>query len=142
MTWCAFKRLTAKNKIDGAKQAKAGPNIVGFEWLAHIENGKGYEHTECDDFLRNFELSEAEALKADSVGGHLQQVLEQSDAPTCQRSKPPWLVRQILQVRIPGKGHEDIGEDEQTGKGASTIEHGRIGRSKGAKNGYDNPPTA
>jgi len=39
---------------------------------------------------------------ADAVGRHLQQVFEEGDTPGDQGGDPPGLVRQVLQVGIPG----------------------------------------
>jgi hypothetical protein len=41
--------------------------------------------------------------------GHLNQILKQRDAPTDQRRDPPWHAVQMLEMAVPGKGHEQIG---------------------------------
>lgn len=35
-------------------------------------------------------------------------VLEQRNTPGDQGGNPPWLVIEVLEVRIPGESHEDI----------------------------------
>src|SRR6185369_14555483 len=45
----------------------------------------------------------------------LQQVLEQGDPPADDRGDPPRTVAQVLEVRVPGERHEDVGRDEQAG---------------------------
>src|SRR5262249_34864639 len=52
---------------------------------------------------------------ADAVGRHLHHVLEKGDAPAHRRGQKPRQVSHVLQVGIPGEGHEDVGENEQAG---------------------------
>ena len=40
-------------------------------------------------------------------------VFEQRNPPADERRHIPGLVRQILQVAVPGKGHEDVGQEQQ-----------------------------
>ncbi len=40
-------------------------------------------------------------------------VLEQRDAPGDQRSDPPRFLVQVLEMGVPGEGHEDVGCRQQ-----------------------------
>ena len=64
---------------------------------------------------------------ADAVGRHLQEILEKRDAPANERGDEKWLVAQILQVAIPGKGHEAVGADEKE-DGGEKLWHGKRDR--------------
>src|SRR5207253_11177960 len=71
------------------------------------------EHAQRDDFLQDLELAELQLGVADAVGRDLQQVLEQRDSPAHQCGDDPRPLAQMPQMGIPGKGHEDVGEDQQ-----------------------------
>ena len=49
----------------------------------------------------------------DAVGGHLQQVLEEGNAPAQQRGDVPRPVLEGLQVTVPGNGHEQVGGHQE-----------------------------
>ena len=50
---------------------------------------------------------------ADAVRGHLQQILEQRNAPADDGGHPPRLARHVLQVSVPGERHEAVRADEE-----------------------------
>jgi hypothetical protein len=79
----------------------------------HVENGERGKDRECDDFLQDLQLGQAQRCIAKAVGGDLKQILEERDAPTEERSDVPFLVVPVSQVRIPGEGHERVGDDEK-----------------------------
>ena len=61
-------------------------------------------------------------MKTDAVGGHLAGVFEEGDAPgeeNDQIDRPMGGDFHLLkfQVAVPGKGHEDVGQDEQENGG-------------------------
>jgi hypothetical protein len=62
---------------------------------------------------------------ADAVGRNLQQILEQGDTPAGERGDQPRLVAHVLQMRIPGKSHEDAGKRKQN-QGLQRSGHGRL----------------
>jgi len=109
-------KVAAENEIGGAEDAEAGPEVVELERLAHVVNSEGNEDGEGDDFLEDFELAEGEAAGvADAVGGDLQEVFEEGDAPTDEGGDDPGLGREVFEVGIPGERHEDVGADEEGG---------------------------
>ena len=65
-----------------------------------------------DDLLDHLELDGREARRADAVGGHLEAVFEEGDAPADEDDLPQGVLA-VFQVAVPGKGHEDVGEDEK-----------------------------
>ena len=48
----------------------------------------------------------------DPVGRHLKTILEECDAPARQNHDPQRRIL-VLEMPIPGKGHEDVGDGEQ-----------------------------
>jgi TM2 domain-containing membrane protein YozV len=105
----------SENKIDRAYQAQTGPDKVHLEGLLHVDHREGHENGERDHLLNDLELDHVESglLKADAIGRHLQQVLEQGNTPTHQRRRVPGCCRHIFQVAVPGKRHEHVAGDQQ-----------------------------
>ena len=75
----------------GGYQAKAC-GVVPFEFVAEIPDGKYGEDDEGDDFLNGFQLRGAEFVGADAVGGDLETIFEEGDAPAGQDYFPERLV--------------------------------------------------
>src|SRR4030095_6317797 len=63
--------------------------------------------------LHDLQLGKVERRVADSVGWHLEAVLDERDAPACQDGDDERTRAEVFQVRVPGKGHEDIRGDEK-----------------------------
>src|ERR1035441_8408648 len=93
-------------------KANSGCGMVPMQVFAEIEEREDGENHQRDDLLNHLELHRAEALRADAIGGHLQAVFKESDSTTDQDDLPQRILP-VLQVTIPGKGHEDIREDEK-----------------------------
>jgi len=98
--------------------------VVPFERLVFEEEGgeKGKDH-QGNDFLQHLEFDQRKGTavfaEADAVGRYLEKVLEQGNAPAdeyngyqAQVAEPLHFVE--FEVAVPGKGHEDVGEDEQS----------------------------
>jgi predicted component of type VI protein secretion system len=60
--------------------------------------------------LQDLELRHRHHGVANAVARHLQQVLEQRNAPAEKRRDDPRLVVQLLEVGVPREGHEHIAE--------------------------------
>ena len=109
-----------KHEKCGGDQAYAGSGVVPAEMLAEVKGDEDAEDHQGDDFLHDLELHGAESSCADAVGGYLETVLKQRDAPTDEDHLPQSLIAE-LQVAVPGNGHEDVGEDEQNDCPHSSI---------------------
>src|SRR4029079_19015934 len=92
-----------------------GPKGGELDRLAEEPDRERHEDRERDDFLKDLELSDVKFCVADTVGRHLEQILEQGDAPAYKSGDVPSMVIQAFEVPVPGKGHEDIGSDKQQG---------------------------
>jgi hypothetical protein len=101
-------------------QACTGGGMVPAQVFTEVEEGEDGEDRQSDDLLNHLELSGAIPLSANTVSGHLKQVLEKGDAPTDQDHLPQCFLAEF-QVSVPGKGHEDVGEDEQNNGPHSQI---------------------
>jgi pyridoxal phosphate enzyme (YggS family) len=107
-------------------ETDSGGGVVPVEMFAEVEEGEDGEDAERDDLLDHLELDRREAGGADAVGGDLQQVLEKSNAPA-DKDDLPQCVLTVFQVAVPGKGHEDVGEDEQNDSPHIAVGCGRGG---------------
>jgi len=101
-----------ENKIHCTHQTQSRVKIIPFQRLIHVKHHERHEHRQRDDLLQDLQLSKIECGVTDTVGRHLQRILEQCDSPTDQRRHAPWRRCQILQVPIPCEGHEQIGHGE------------------------------
>ena len=85
----------------------------------HREEDEDYER---DNLLHDFQLDEREgasvAVKSDAVGGNLQAIFNEGDAPGedydgNQRPVRTDAGRLEFQVAIPGEGHEYVGGNQE-----------------------------
>ena len=59
------------------------------------------------------------------IGGDLKAIFKERHGPTGQNGQQQRLVLQILQVAVPGIGHEEIGDDQET-DGNESVHRGKI----------------
>ena len=99
--------------------------MIPVQGLALEEDGgEDGEDDEGDDFLDDLELHEGErtavAVKADAVGRNLAHVFKEGDAPAkgyhADEGKGIEPAEGLFhfQVAVPGKGHKDVRNDEET----------------------------
>ena len=79
----------------------------------HVEQSEWKKDQERDDFLQNFELSQAHCGVASPIRGNLEQIFEKCDSPAQDRGDVPFFVTPIPQMRIPGERHEYVRAREQ-----------------------------
>ena len=90
--------------------------MVPLEWVAlDKEYGKEREDNKRDNLLDNLQLPECEGatklVTTDTVGRHLEAVLEKSDTPADKHDGNNTVALQLRlkgDVAIPGKCHKDI----------------------------------
>ena len=90
-----------------ADEAAEGYGVVPVESFAEVVDGEDAEDAEGDDFLDDFELRGREGGGADAVGGDLEAVFEEGDAPADEDDFPESDIF-VLKVSVPGDGHEDV----------------------------------
>jgi hypothetical protein len=101
-----------EDEKDSETDAGEAGGIIPAEFFAEIGDGKDGENGERDDFLNRFELSGAELVRADAIGGNLKAVFEKGDAPAGEDNFPQSFAAEF-EVAVPGEGHEDIGNREK-----------------------------
>ena len=79
-----------------------GGGVVTRLEVAKLRPDQGYH------FLQDFQLPHTQAGVADAVGGDLEHIFKQGYAPRKQGGDDPGFVAHLLEMGIPGKGHEDI----------------------------------
>jgi hypothetical protein len=104
--------LSSENKEHGTRQAAPRPQIIHLQRLSHVKDRKRHEHGKGNHLLEDLQLSEAEDSITCPVGRHLQHIFEKRKPPTGQHRKIPRRGAQVLQMGIPGEGHEDIGQQQ------------------------------
>ena len=73
--------------------------------------------------MDGFQLRRGNAgVVAEPVGGHLEAILDEGDQPTHQHRQPKGRPR-VLEMAVPGEGHEDVGYGEENEGGDP---HGEI----------------
>src|SRR3546814_7627102 len=64
-------------------------------------------------FLHDLELWQRQRRIANAVGRYLEHVFEECDRPRDRRRDVPRLPAQVLQMRVPRDGHEDVRPHQQ-----------------------------
>ena len=88
-------------------EAAEGYGVVPVEPFAEVVDGEDTEDSEGDDLLDDLELGWRESAGTDAVGGDLQAILEEGDAPADEDDFPECDIF-VLEVSIPGDSHEDV----------------------------------
>ena len=101
--------LSSKYEENCSCQTTSRPDIIEPDRLPHVEDRERDEDAEGDDLLDDLQLGQREPPVAEPVGRHLDQVFEEGDAPAHQDGDQPVPGAQVPQVRVPGEGHENIG---------------------------------
>lgn len=97
--------------------------MVPADLLAEIEHRETAEDHERDDLLNDLELRGRVNRIAPAIGGHLQAVFEESDAPAYENDDEQRLALE-LQVAVPRDGHEEVRADEQRDGKQAGLEKG------------------
>ena len=107
--------LTAspEGEVNCSQEAKGGPEKIEFDGLAHVEDRKGDKHGECDHFLENFELRQCEGGVTDAIGGDLERVFKEGDAPAYDGGPIPGFCAPVFEMSVPGESHEGVGTDQE-----------------------------
>lgn len=109
----------AKDEKDSSQNQQKTHNVVPFELLLQVEDRKTAEDQKGDNLLDHLELSRCKLPMANTVGRHLKTVLQKGYQPAYNYSLPEWGIFE-LQMAIPSKRHEDIGDSEQD-NGSHTL---------------------
>src|SRR6202044_2263785 len=56
---------------------------------------------------------QGELAVADAIGGDLQEILKERNAPACKRGDEPRAIAEIFQMCVPRERHKDVRSDQQ-----------------------------
>ena len=101
-----------ENDVGGQHDEGETQDVVPAQGLVQIEDGEEREDRQGDDLLDGLQFRRVEVAVTDAVGRDLQHVLEKGDAPADEDDHGQGHAL-VLQVTVPGEGHEDIGEHQQ-----------------------------
>ena len=120
---CRNKKLFFKREKHGEDDEEEGKDMVPTEsfGLENRDDDDG-EHGQWDGFLYDFQLDKIERAsvlhRSDAVGGYHERIREQGNAPRHEDDKKErpvlWTGDYLEQfeLSIPGKCHENIGNDK------------------------------
>ena len=74
--------IAPENEIGRSNQTKPRPQVIRSQWMFHIQEREKRENDHGDYLLNHLKLTQAEMLRADPVGGHLQGIFKKGDTPT------------------------------------------------------------
>lgn len=100
--------------------------------FAEVIRREEHKYDKCDHLLDGFQLCSAESAVAIAVGGHLQYVFKESDAPTHEDDGQQWRGLE-LQMSVPCERHKKIRYDEQTDRNDGGGDMVHISTSKEKK---------
>jgi hypothetical protein len=102
-----------KNEESRCYHAKRRIQVIHVDGFSHVKIGEQCKYGHRDDFLYDFELGEAERPVSNPIGWHLERILKERNAPTCQNGDDERFVIQVLEVTIPRKCHKYIRPEKQ-----------------------------
>lgn len=94
---------------NGQPDQAEGHKIVPLDGFLQIQNCEDKENRKGYDLLNDLQLRGGKNFVAYPVGRYLKTVFKKSDAPARQDDKKKrGVIVSVLQMPIPGDGHEDI----------------------------------
>src|SRR5208337_4581979 len=105
--------LERKGKECGDTEEGERDEIIPSEPLFEKQNREHDEGRDRDYFLNDLELKTRELDVAEAICGHRQTILEQRESPRDEDRLPQRPVVAVLQMPVPGKCHEDVGQHQE-----------------------------
>src|SRR3546814_1115615 len=87
--------------------------MVHGQLLTEPEDREPGEYDQGDDFLQGLEFGGAADAIADAIRRDDEAIFEKGDPPRYQHRKPHW-PRHRAKLSVPGEGHEDVRNEQQT----------------------------
>jgi len=85
-----------------------------------VKDGERAEYRERDDLLDDLQLRGGVDGVAPAVGGHLQQVFKEGDAPARHDDEQEWLLF-VSQMPVPRERHKHVREGQQDNRQPAGI---------------------
>jgi hypothetical protein len=101
-----------KNEENSRNQQHKSHRIIPSKFFLQIPDAENRKNHQRNDFLYGFQFNCIEHTMPETVCRNLKAVFQKSYAPAYQYYLPQAYLF-IFQVPIPGKGHEDIGNQQQ-----------------------------
>src|SRR6267378_298832 len=119
-TWLPGRRTASRDERspfvkyeeNGEGNAAKSRHIIPLQLFAQVHDGKNRKYRQRDHFLDGLELRGREFVRANAICRNLEAIFEERDAPTSEDHFPQSFAA-ILEVAIPGEGHEDVRECQQ-----------------------------
>lgn len=109
----AWTRLLLCREVCRAeKQCKRDIGVRRWPFFKY-EQRKNGKSADTEEFLDDLELSDGHHRTAHAIRRNLQAILKEGDAP-CSENGDPERSRFELEMSVPGRIHECVGQDEQT----------------------------
>jgi len=130
---CASAVLSevVESEEDGPDEEESRDGVIPAQMLVEVKRDEDAEDDERHHFLNHLELNGAEVTGADAVGGNLEAVFEEGDYPAYENDFPQGFATKP-EVSVPGKRHEDVGDDEKND--CPHLEFGRLGFWQSCRN--------
>ena len=93
-------------------QASKGSKVVPMQLVAKVKGRENPKHSQRNHLLDHLQLIRRKGLRANPVGGDLQAVLKEGDAPAGQ-GRLEEHPHTKLQVPVPRKRHKDVRADQK-----------------------------
>ena len=104
------KQLLSEHEEHCKQNKYEGHQVIPFKRLAQVKNWEESEYNKRDTFLNDLKLCRRKGAMSEPVGRNHKTVFEESDQPAHQYYLPQSNIFKA-QMTIPGKGHEDIGDN-------------------------------
>lgn len=101
-----------KNDEHGADHHGKTSQIVPFQLFLQIDHREDAKHDQGNHFLDSFQLGGVELVMSDSIRRDLETILNEGNSLARQNHNPQGRGL-VLEMSIPSKGHEDVGDSKQ-----------------------------
>jgi hypothetical protein len=101
-----------EGEVDSGDEADKRDEVVPAPGFAEREQRKGGKDHKRDDFLHDLQLSYGKLTESESIGGDGKAIFDEGDQPAGEDRQPHRPIA-VLQVAVPGVGHEGVGDHQQ-----------------------------
>jgi uncharacterized protein YqjF (DUF2071 family) len=101
-----------KNEKHSQHHARKPRRVIPSHLLAQIQNRKNRENGQGNELLNCFQLRRRELIGPDPIRGHLKAIFKEGNPPAHSDHLPQRLAP-VLQMPVPCKGHEYVGDRQQ-----------------------------